>query len=153
VGRALSGQTTVGGRLLVLAIPGVYMNLSGQTVAPLVKRFLDGDVRRLLVVHDEIDLPVGRIQVKEGGGLAGHNGLRSLKEHLHSTDFLRIRIGVGRPPGRREGADHVLKRPGKADREVLAVCVEEAADGVELILGEGVAVAMNRLNRRESPSS
>jgi PTH1 family peptidyl-tRNA hydrolase len=137
----------VGEKLLVLAIPGTYMNLSGQTVAPLVQRYLD-DVRHLVVVHDEIDLPVGRLQVKEGGGLAGHNGLRSLKEHLHSTDFLRIRIGVGRPPGRQQGADHVLKRPGKADRAELAVIVEEAADAVETILAEGVAPAMNRFNTR-----
>lgn len=147
VGRALSAQTRVGDRLLVLATPGVYMNLSGQTVAPLVRRYLD-DLESLVVVHDELDLPVGRLQVKVGGGIAGHNGLRSLQEHLHSTDFTRVRLGVGRPPGRMEGADYVLRRPGKAEREELDVVVAEAADAVELMLAEGVDAAMNRFNTK-----
>ena len=99
-------------------------------------------------MHDELDLPVGRLQVKEGGGIAGHNGLRSLREHLHSTDFLRVRIGVGKPPGRQEGADYVLRRPSKAERAELDVVVEEAADAVEAIATVGVAAAMNRFNKR-----
>jgi PTH1 family peptidyl-tRNA hydrolase len=97
-------------------------------------------------VHDELDLPTGVVRVKEGGGLAGHNGLRSLEAHLHTRDFLRVRIGVSKPPSKEHGADHVLKRVPKRDREVLDVAVQEAADAVELIASEGVAAAMNRYN-------
>ena len=92
------------------------------------------------------DLPVGRIRVKEGGGLAGHNGLKSITAHLRSDAFVRVRIGIGKPSGRRQGVDHVLKAPGKAERAELAVAIEEAADAVEVILADGSAVAMNRFN-------
>lgn len=146
--RALVGEVRVEGRLVALAFPQTYMNDSGLAVAPLVRRFgipPDG-LDRLVVVHDELDLPVGRIRVKLGGGLAGHNGLRSIKAHLHRDDFCRVRIGIGKPPGRRQGVDHVLKAPGKAERAELAVAVEEAADAVETILLEGPAAAMNRFN-------
>jgi len=144
--RALVDVVAVGGRRLALAFPQTYMNESGQSVAPLVRRYDVDDLARLVVVHDELDLPPGRVRVKEGGGLAGNNGLRSIKAHLHDDAFLRVRIGIGKPPGRREGADHVLARPSKADRDALAVAVEVAADAVETILSEGVAVAMNRFN-------
>ena len=87
--------------------------------------------------------------MKEGGGLAGHNGLRSLQQHLKTTDFLRVRIGVGKPPGGKEqGADHVLRKPTKAERTEMDVTVQEAADAVEAIVIEGVAAAMNRYNTR-----
>ena len=99
-----------------------------------------------MVVHDELDLPIGKVKVKVGGGLAGHNGLKSLKAHLRDDGFMRVRIGIGRPPGRASGADHVLRRPGKAERAELDVAVQEAADAVELILLEGVDVAMARTN-------
>jgi PTH1 family peptidyl-tRNA hydrolase len=124
------------------------MNDSGRSVGALLRRYGVDELGRLVVVHDELDLPVGRLQVKEGGGIAGHNGLRSLREHLHSTDFLRVRIGVGKPPGRQEGADYVLRRPSKAERAELDVVVEEAADAVEAIATVGVAAAMNRFNKR-----
>ena len=131
------------------ALPQTFYNDSGLAVAALVRRHGVDDLARLVVVHDELDLPVGRMQVKEGGGLAGNKGLASIKAHLHSTDFLRVRIGVGKPPGRMEGADHVLRRPGKVERTELDVVVEEAADAVEAILAEGPEAAMNRFNRRE----
>ncbi|HVF73762.1 MAG TPA: aminoacyl-tRNA hydrolase [Acidimicrobiales bacterium] len=132
---------------VALALPQTYMNDSGLAVAPLVRRFGVEDLHRLVVVHDELDLPVGRMKVKVGGGLAGHNGLRSIKAHLKSDDFVRIRIGVGKPPGGKEqGANHVLKPPGKAERTELDVVVEEAADAVEAILRDGAAAAMNRFN-------
>jgi PTH1 family peptidyl-tRNA hydrolase len=102
----------------------------------------------LVVVHDEMDLELARLQVKAGGGLAGHNGLKSIVAHLHTQDFLRIRIGIGKPTGRREGADHVLRRFAKAEREQIEVTVEEAADAVEVIAREGVTAAMNRFNQR-----
>ncbi|HUQ39073.1 MAG TPA: aminoacyl-tRNA hydrolase [Acidimicrobiales bacterium] len=145
--RSLVDEVRIDGRRVALAFPQTYMNDSGDAVRRLVRRHGIEDLARLVVVHDELDLPVGRLQVKDGGGLAGHNGLRSLKDHLRSTDFLRVRIGVGKPPGRKQGADHVLKRPGKAERSELEVMVELAADAVECILTEGVATAQNRFNR------
>jgi PTH1 family peptidyl-tRNA hydrolase len=83
--------------------------------------------------------------------LAGNNGLKSIKAHLHTDDFVRVRIGIGKPPGKAQGADHVLKRPGKSDRQELDVVVQEAADAVEVILRDGPAVAMNRFNTRAQP--
>lgn len=147
--RSLACEARVdGGRYrMALAFPQTYMNDSGVAVGLLVRRFGIEDLPRLVVVHDELDLPVGRMKVKLGGGLAGHNGLRSIKAHLKSDEFARVRIGVGKPPGGKEqGADHVLKPPGKSERTELDVVVEEAADAVEAILREGVAVAMNRFN-------
>ncbi|MGH9164258.1 MAG: aminoacyl-tRNA hydrolase [Acidimicrobiales bacterium] len=146
--RATVAEVKVGGRLLALAFPQTFMNDSGLAVAPLVRRYGVEDMARLVVVHDELDLPVGRIQVKVGGGLAGHNGLRSIKAHLHSDAFVRVRLGIGKPPGRQQGVDHVLKAPGRAERAALAVSVEEAADAVELLLSDGAEAAMRRYNTR-----
>ena len=122
------------------------MNESGQSVAPLVRRFGIEDLSRLVIVHDELDLPVGTIRVKVGGGLAGHNGLKSIKAHLHSDAFCRVRIGIGKPAGKKQGIDHVLRRPGRSERDELSVMVELAADAVETILKEGPTVAQNRFN-------
>ncbi len=149
VGRARSAEVLLGATRVVLADPAVYMNDSGTTVAPLVARYVaDGGPARLVVVHDELDLPPGVVRVKVGGGLAGHNGLRSIKAHLKSDEFVRIRIGVGKPPSADRGADHVLKRPGKAERLLLEVAVEVAADAVEAIAAEGPEAAMTRFNTR-----
>jgi peptidyl-tRNA hydrolase, PTH1 family len=116
-------------------------------VAPLVRRFgIEGDLSRLVIVHDELDLPPGRLQVKIGGGTAGHNGLRSVQSHLHSGDFLRVRIGVGKPPSAAAGADHVLRRPSKRDAEAIEACAARAADAIETIATDGVEAAMNRFN-------
>jgi len=144
--RSLSAVARLSDQRVVLAFPQTYMNDSGVAVTALCRRHGVTDPAHLVVVHDELDLEVGRLKVKEGGGLAGHNGLRSVVAHLHSDAFLRVRIGVGRPPGRKLGANHVLKRPGKAESEALAVLVEEAADAVEMIVRDGVAAAMNRFN-------
>ena len=145
--QALVAEVHVGGRRLALAFPQTYMNDSGRAVAPLVRRYGIEDMSRLVIVHDELDLPLGALQVKAGGGLAGHNGLRSIKAHLHSDEFTRIRIGIGKPPGGKEqGADHVLRTPGKKVREELDVSIELAADAVEFILAEGVVPAQNRFN-------
>ena len=145
--QALVAEVQVGGRRLALAFPQTYMNDSGRAVAPLVRRYGIEDMSRLVIVHDELDLPLGALQVKAGGGLAGHNGLRSIKAHLHSDEFTRIRIGIGKPPGGKEqGADHVLRTPGKKVREELDVSIELAADAVEFILAEGVVPAQNRFN-------
>jgi PTH1 family peptidyl-tRNA hydrolase len=150
--QALVTEVRVGGRRLALAFPQTYMNESGRSVAPLVRRFGIDDLSRLVVVHDELDLPLGAVRVKAGGGLAGHNGLRSIKAHLHDDGFSRVRIGIGKPPGGKErGADHVLKAPGKKAREELDVGIELAADAVECILEEGLSVAQNRFNGRRDP--
>jgi peptidyl-tRNA hydrolase, PTH1 family len=122
------------------------MNDSGLSVGALVRRHGVSDPRSVVVVHDELDLPNGRVKIKAGGGTAGHNGLKSIHAHLHSPDYTRVRIGIGKPPGRRQGADHVLRRPGRAERDVLEVALEVAADAVEAIVAEGVESAMNRYN-------
>jgi PTH1 family peptidyl-tRNA hydrolase len=141
-------QIVVGGRRLALAVPTTYMNESGQAVAPLCRRFGVDDPERLVIVHDELDLDPGRVKIKVGGGLAGHNGLRSITAHLKTDAFVRVRIGVGKPPSKERGADHVLRRPSKREQEELAIAVEEAADAVEAILAEGPRQAMNRVNQR-----
>lgn len=127
-------------------MPNTYMNESGAAVRPLMRRFGIDDPGRLVVVHDELDLPPGRVKVKLGGGLAGHKGLQSVRDHIHSADFIRVRVGIGKPPGRQTGADYVLRRPGKAERTLLDGAVIAAADAVELIVAEGVDAAMNRCN-------
>jgi PTH1 family peptidyl-tRNA hydrolase len=147
--RALAGDVRIGDVKVGLAFPQTYYNESGQAVAQLLKWHGIDDLHRLIVVHDELDLPPGKIKVKVGGGLAGNNGLRSLKSHLHSDDFVRVRIGIGKPPGRTQGVDHVLKRPGKAERTELDVAIEDAADAVELIAATGPDRAMERYNQRE----
>jgi len=144
--RALVAEARVDGKRVVLAFPQTYVNDSGLSVAALVRRHGVTDVRRLVIVHDELDLPVGRVKLKIGGGTAGHNGLKSIQAHLHDNGFVRVRIGVDKPPGKRQGADHVLRRPSKAEKDALAVAVEMAADAVEAILEEGPEAAMNRFN-------
>lgn len=153
VGEVRVGEVRVGGGdrerdlRLALAFPQTYMNDSGRAVAPLVRRFGIETLDRLVIVHDELDLPVGTVRVKMGGGLAGHNGLRSIKAHLHSEDFARVRIGIGKPPGGKErGAEHVLRVPAKKVRVDLQVSIEVAADAVECILAAGVAAAQNLFN-------
>lgn len=146
--RARVAEVRIDGHRVALAFPQTYVNLSGEAVAPLVRRHGVEDPERLVVVHDELDLPVGRVKVKRGGGLAGHNGLRSIKAHLHTDAFVRVRIGVGKPPSREAGADHVLRRVSKRDRTELDVAVEEAADAVEMILADGIEAAMTRVNAR-----
>ncbi|MEA2827364.1 MAG: peptidyl-tRNA hydrolase, family, partial [Actinomycetota bacterium] len=140
-------EARIDGRLMALAFPQTYVNLSGESVNRLVRRYgVEGDLGRLVVVHDELDLPAGRVKVKEGGGTAGHNGLESIRDHLHSGAFVRVRIGIGKPPGRQEGADYVLRKLGKAQRVEMDVAVEEAVDAVEVLFQEGAAAAMLRFN-------
>lgn len=143
--RALVDEVKVDGRRLALAIPLTYMNDSGEAVRLLARRF-GVDPEHMVVVHDELDLPVAALRVKAGGGLAGHNGLRSIKAHLHSDAFLRVRIGVSKPPGKEHGADHVLNKFGKRERAEVDVTLEQAADAVETILRDGIDAAMNRFN-------
>jgi PTH1 family peptidyl-tRNA hydrolase len=146
--RALAEADTVriGSARIALAVPLTYMNESGQAVGALYRRLGLTDPTHLVVVHDELDLEPGRLKLKCGGGLAGHNGLRSIKSHLGTDGFTRVRIGVGKPPSKERGADHVLRRPGAKTRQVLDDAVERAADAVERILADGLDRAMNEVN-------
>jgi len=145
---ALTDEVRIEGRRVALAFPQTYMNVSGEAVGKLVRRFGVEDLQRLVVIHDELDLPTGRVQVRVGGGLAGHKGLRSIRDHLRAADFVRIRIGIGRPPSAAAGADYVLGRPGSADRGALGAAAATAADAAEVIATEGVERAMNTFNVR-----
>ncbi len=151
--RSLACEIRIDGRVVLVAVPQTFMNDSGQAVAPLVRRAgIDQGgasaetASRLIVVHDELDLPSGRVKVKSGGGTAGNNGLKSIDSHLHTNQYLRVRVGIGKPPGRQPGADYVLRRPGAAERAGLERAVGEAADAVEVIVTEGVQAAMTRFN-------
>ena len=140
-------EARIDGKLMALAFPQTFVNLSGEAAARLVRRYgVEGDMGKVVVVHDELDLPPGRVKIKEGGGTAGHNGLESIRSHLHSGAFIRVRIGIGKPPGRQEGADYVLKPTRTAERAEFAVAGVEAAEAVELIFKDGLATAMNRVN-------
>ncbi len=146
--RALSAEVRIGAHRVALAFPQTFYNDSGLAALALIRRHGIEDLHRLVVVHDEMDLPIGQLKVKVAGGLAGNNGLKSIKAHLHTDDFVRVRIGIGKPPGRQQGVDHVLRRPGKAEQAELAVTMAEAADAVECILAEGAEAAMTRYNQR-----
>lgn len=139
-------EVRLDGRRVALAVPKTFMNESGLAVGKLVRRF-GVEPTRLIVIHDELDLPTGSLRVKPGGGLAGHKGLRSIVQHLGDDRFVRVRIGVGKPPGGKErGADHVLSRFSKRERAEVDVTVARAADAVECIVIRGVDEAMNRFN-------
>ena len=135
----------------LLAVPTTYMNESGIAVRKLADYF-NFEPDRIVVVHDELDLEPGVVKLKVGGGLAGNNGLRSIAAHLKTHDFVRVRIGIGKPPSKEAGAGHVLNRVPRRERELLDVAVAVAADGVEAIAAEGIAEAMKRLHTRPTPS-
>jgi PTH1 family peptidyl-tRNA hydrolase len=122
------------------------MNLSGESAASLIRRNGVGEVSRLIVVHDELDLEPGRVKVKLGGSGAGHNGLKSVRQHMGTQDFIRVRVGIGKPPNPQAGKDWVLKKPSKADRSFLDAAVQVGADAVEKIIRDGVERAMNDVN-------
>jgi peptidyl-tRNA hydrolase, PTH1 family len=128
-------------------VPQGYMNLSGESVGQ-AARFWKVPANEIVVVHDEIDLEFGRLQVKEGGGDAGHNGLRSIRQHLGTGDTVRVRFGVGRPPPQWEGADWVLAKFSSEEEEALKELIPLAADAALAALMEGPRVAANRYNRR-----
>ena len=145
---SLVAETRIGDERVVLAFPLTYVNESGQAVSALVRRYRVEGPDRIIVVHDELDLEPGKLRVKVGGGLAGHNGLRSIVAHLKSQEFVRVRIGIGKPPSKERGAGHVLARLPQRDRELLDVAMAEAADAVERIVTRGVDAAMREFNAR-----
>ena len=138
-------QGRLAGRPVTVAVPRTYMNLSGGPVAGLVQYFSIPPTE-VIVVHDELDLDFGVIRLKRGGGEGGHNGLRSISKALGTKDYLRVRFGIGRPPGRQDPADFVLKRWSGTERRELDVSVEIAVDAVEAVLAEGLEPAQNRFH-------
>ncbi len=144
-----SGAEIVTGRLghrpVVLAKPRTYMNESGRQVGPLAK-FYSVMPADIIVIHDELDIDFGRIRLKLGGGEGGHNGLRSVGSSLGTKNFQRVRIGIGRPPGRKDPAAYVLEPFTSAERaEVPAIC-EQAADATELLIEVGLETAQNQVH-------
>jgi len=144
-----SGADVVDGRLagsrVVLAKPRSYMNLSGGPVAALT-RFFSIEPAQVVALHDELDLPYGTIRVKFGGGEGGHNGLRSISAALGTKDYLRVRFGIGRPPGRMDPADYVLRDFSTAERKDLGVDLEHAADAATMLMESGLLVTQNALH-------
>lgn len=135
--RALVDEVRIDGRRVALAEPTTFMNLSGESVSPLVRRYGIEDPTRLVVVQDELDLPTGRVRVKVGGGLAGHNGLKSIAQGFGGPDFWRVRVGVGRPDSTDPDvvARYVLSRFSEPDDEVIAL-IERAAEHTERLVEE-----------------
>lgn len=145
--RALTATIPTERGPVTLAVPTTFMNESGAVLPPLLKRTSLEDLSHLVVAHDELDLEPGRLQVKFGGGLAGHNGLRSIAKTLGTNDFSRLRIGIGKPPTKEQGADYVLQRPTGARKVAMAEYVAAAADAVETLLDYEFEDAQQRVNR------
>ncbi|MGE2731351.1 aminoacyl-tRNA hydrolase [Mycolicibacterium vaccae] len=135
----------LGGKSVVVAKPRTYMNESGRQVGPLAK-FYSVAPEDVIVLHDELDIDFGRIRLKAGGGVAGHNGLRSVGAALGSNDFQRVRIGIGRPPGRQSGASFVLENFNSRERPELGTICEQAADATELLIAQGLEPAQNTVH-------
>ena len=134
------------GPRVILAEPACYMNLSGGPVKALARFYGIDPTARLLVIHDELDLPAHQLRLKRGGGEGGHNGLRSISQALGTRDYARLRVGVGRPPGRQDAADFVLSDFPARERDALAVTLEQAADVVEDVVTRGFEGAQQRLH-------
>jgi PTH1 family peptidyl-tRNA hydrolase len=143
--RADAAQIRLAGVAAVLARPRSYMNVSGPPVAAL-RSFFKVDPARMIVVHDELDIPFGAVRLKRGGGDNGHNGLRSVTSSLGTRDYLRVRFGIGRPPGRMDPADFVLRDFATPERKELPVLVDRAADAVEALVAEGLEQTQNRFH-------
>jgi PTH1 family peptidyl-tRNA hydrolase len=127
----------------VLAVPSSYMNESGGPVKALMQ-FFSIDTDQLVVIHDELDIPAGEVRLKKGGGEGGHNGLRSISSSLGTRDYLRVRVGIGRPPGRMEPADYVLRDFSVTERKDLPFLIGDAADATEQLVAEGLLAAQQR---------
>jgi PTH1 family peptidyl-tRNA hydrolase len=144
--RAMSATITTPRGPITLAVPTTFMNESGSALPPLLRRTSIDDLSQLVVVHDELDLEPGRLQLKFGGGLAGHNGLRSIAQTLGTQDFARLRVGIGKPPTKEQGADYVLRRPTGKNREAMGADVARAADAIEFIMDYDFDEAQRRVN-------
>ncbi len=144
---ALVGKARIGDEDVVLAKPQTFMNESGRS-AGAVLRYTYGKPADLIVIHDELDLPLGTVRVKSGGGHGGHNGLRSIIEHIGSPDFIRVRVGVGRPEPGTDAAKYVLSTFRPDERALAAEAVECAAGAIKSIITDGLTRAMNEFNKR-----
>jgi peptidyl-tRNA hydrolase, PTH1 family len=139
------GQGRVGGETVILAQPTTFMNLSGQAVSLLLSYFrLSPD--NLVVVHDDLDVPPGRIKISERGGPGGHRGIISIISHLHTEEFLRVKLGIGRPPAMMPTENYVLSHFPAAEAENVAQLVERAAQAVDTLIRAGLAAAQNRFH-------
>lgn len=134
-------------RRVALAKPRSFMNVSGGPVVA-TARFYKVDPANLIVIHDELDLPYATIRLKLGGGENGHNGLRSISKSLGTRDYLRVRFGIGRPPGRMDPADFVLRDFSTTERKELALAVDTCADAVEALVSKGLEAAQNLFHAR-----
>lgn len=143
---AFVSEVRIDGHRLVLAFPTTFMNESGQAVRKLVRRYGFKSIDGLIVVQDELDLPPGTVRIKKGGGLGGHNGLRSISSHMGTDEYIRVRIGVGKPASKERGAQHVLSKVPVDERALLDVAVNIATDAVEKIVTSGIDAAMNAYN-------
>lgn len=132
-----------GAAKIVLAKPNSYMNVSGGPVSALAK-YYGVDAEHIVVVHDELDIPFDTVKLKVGGGHGGHNGVRDVAKALGTADFPRVRVGIGRPPGRQDPADWVLDPFSAADRKQLPLLLSDAADAVELLIGDGLVAAQQK---------
>lgn len=143
--RAEVAEIRQDGQRIVLSVPATYMNRSGDPVQRTAGWFKI-PAERIIVCHDDLDVPVGAIKVKRGGGNAGHNGLKDVDRALGTRDYLRIRIGIGRPPGRMPGRDYVLRRFSSADRERIDGALVMAADAVGSLVADGLEPTQNRFH-------
>jgi PTH1 family peptidyl-tRNA hydrolase len=141
----VEGRSSPGGPKLVLAKPNTFMNVSGGPVAALL-RFYSLEPSRLIVVHDELDLPFDTLKLKAGGGHGGHNGLRDIIAATGTNEFTRVRVGIGRPPGRQDAADYVLRDFSSTERGTLPNLLADAADAVEAIAAEGLTAAQQKFH-------
>lgn len=144
---ALVGRARIGSEETVLAKPQTYMNESGKAAAAIVRAVYAASAD-LIVIHDELDLPLGSLRVKSGGGHGGHNGLRSIIEHLGSSDFVRVRIGIGRPKTDRDAVDYVLSPFLAEEKQTLSDVMARVVEAVKTIVLEGPTRAMNMFNQR-----
>lgn len=138
-------RAAIGGPKLILAGTNTFMNLSGGPVANLLK-FYKLEPAQLIVVHDELDIPFDSLRLKFGGGHGGHNGIRDIVSAVGTGDFMRVRVGIGRPPGRQDAADFVLKDFSSSEKPSLPSLLSDAADAVELIASDGLAAAQQRFH-------
>lgn len=144
-GRCDIVETRIAGRPVVLVKPKSFMNSSGGPIVS-ISRFYKVPVEQITIVHDDLDLPFGTLRIKRGGGDGGHNGLRSATSALGSKDYARVRFGIGRPPGRQDPADYVLREFAAAERKEVPFLVDRAADAVEVLLAQGLEAAQNQFN-------
>ncbi len=146
--RAHIAEARMGNQGVVLVVPTTYMNESGEAVGPLARRYKVTNPAHIIIVQDELDLEPGVVRIKIGGGLAGHNGLKSVSQHLKTDDYVRVRIGVGKPSSKEHGADHVLSSIPAAERKILDVAIEVAVDAIERIVAADAQTAMQEFNGR-----